>query len=123
MRHSMKRLLFALSVTILILLVTALENRFLFGLSYIRPGMTQEEVYRTIGQPEFYETETDTWYILRYWPLVFGAMNVKIDMRDFMSVISDGTPGNARTGDYVTAIEWKSAFCLDTKESIHRLTH
>ena len=118
----MKRLTFTLFVTIFLLLVFLAENRFLFGISSVHPGMTQEEVFHALGQPEFYETETDNWYILRFYPLVFGAMNVKIDMRDFMSVISNGTPGNARTGDYVTAIEWRRAFCLDTKDSIHQLT-
>jgi hypothetical protein len=119
----MKRLIFTLSATAFLLLVSAIENRFLFGMSSVHPGMTQEEVFQKLGQPEFYETETDNWYFLKFYPFLFGAVNVKIDMRDFMSVISDGTPGNGRTGDYVTSIEWKRAFCLDTKENIHRLSH
>jgi len=85
--------------------------------------MTMSEVHETLGSPEFFETETDNWYILRFYPFVFGAMNVKINMRDFMSVILVRSTGNERTGDYITAIEWKSAFCLDTKENIHQLTH
>jgi len=119
----MKRLIFTLIVTFLFALLFAAQNHFLVGISSIRSGMTMSEVHEQLGPPEFYETETDNWYILRFYPFVFGAMNVKIDMRDFMSVISNGTPGSERTGDHVTAIEWKSVFCLDTNENIHRLTH
>jgi hypothetical protein len=119
----MKRLVFTLSATIFLLLVSAIENRFLFGISSVRPGMTQHEVFQELGQPEFYETETDNWYFLRFYPFVLGAINVKIDMRDFMSVAAAGPGSPGRSGDYVTAIEWKRAFCLDTKENIHRLSH
>jgi hypothetical protein len=119
----MKRLIFAISVSIFMMLIFAVENRFLFGISSVRAGMTQHEVYQYLGFPEYFETETDNWYILRFYPFVFGAMNVKIDMRDFMSVASDGTPGNGRTGDRVTSIEWKQAFVFDNKSNVQRLTH
>ena len=85
--------------------------------------MTQNEVLQTLGYPAFFETETDNWYFLKFYPFIFGAMNVKIDMRDFMSVATAGPGSPGRTGDYVTGIEWKSAFCLDTKDNIHRLSH
>ena len=85
--------------------------------------MTQNEVFQALGFPEFYETETDNWYFLKFYPFIFGAMNVKIDMRDFMSVAAAGPGDTGRTGDRVTSIEWKSAFCLYTKDNVHRLSH
>ena len=48
--------------------------------------MTQQEVFQILGYPEFYETETDNWYFLKFYPFLFGAVNVKINMSDFMSV-------------------------------------
>ena len=80
--------------------------------------MTQREVFKELGQPEFYETEIDNWYILRFYPFVLGAMDAKVDMRNSMA-----NDQNGRSGDRLTSIEWKSAFCLDTKENIHRLSH
>jgi hypothetical protein len=118
-----KRLIFTLSVTAVLLLLFVAQNRFLFGISSVRHGMTQSEVYQTLGFPEFYETETDNWYFLKFYPFIFGAMNVKIDMRDFMSVAAAGPGDTGRTGDRVTAIEWKSAFSLYTKDNVRRLSH
>ena len=117
----MKRFVFTVSVTVVLLLLFAAQNRFLFGISSIRPGMTQNEVFQVLGFPEFFETETDNWYFLKFYPFIFGAVNVKIDMHDFMSVAQDGPGGSLQTGDYVTSMQWKGAFCLDNNENIHRL--
>jgi hypothetical protein len=119
----MKRFAFTVVVTVIFLLLFAVQNRFIFGISSVRPGMTMNEVHSLLGNPEFFETETDNWYFLKFYPLFFGAIDVKIDMRDFMSAVLIVSTGETRTGDQVTSIMWKPAFCLDTKKNLLRLSH
>jgi hypothetical protein len=116
----MKRIVFILSViVILVLAAFALQNRFLFGVPFVRLGMTENEVFQRLGYPDIYANQTfDNWYLVRFYPFILGALNVEIDMRDAGVVDQNG-----HSGDHVIWIAWKPAFCLDTKEDVHRLSH
>ena len=101
-----------MAIVISLLVLFAVQNRFLFGAPFVHAGSEMSDARLYLGQADYggnIGLNTDTIYLVRFYPFVFATLNVNVNSQG--TYVSDGTTSEVLRK--VNWVKWKWVPCLD----------